>query len=291
MSTVYGASCQTAPSHRTPSSVSVYVASAEVEGAARVLLERRVGRARRTCATPASAPWRRPSADGDRTSKPVSSTAGPDRPARSRPGPGPGRRTRAASRRARRRRWGCRCSIGSAMNRPMSSARPVRTPSTPRASRSMIGSGPISATMRSASATSHGERQRAVPGAVGRRDDRGSVGDRRGQVVLADLGADHAERGVPAVAGAQLVEGPQAGLQVHVAAGDAEREDERDAVLQGRPHVRLDVGRLVRRHLVARAQPVRAPVAAGALGDDDVDAPLQRLGDLVLDVGRRARCG
>ena len=74
---------------------------------------------------------------------------------------------------------------------------------------------------------------------------------------------------------------------MHVAAGDAEREDERDPALQRRPHVRLDVGRLVGRHLVARAQPVGPPVAAGALGDDDVDAPLQGLGDLVLDVGRR----
>ncbi len=132
-----------------------------------------------------------------------------------------------------------------------------------------------------------GERERAEAGALGGGEDRGPVGDGGREVVLADLGADQADGGAPAVARAQLVESLQEGLEVDVAPGDPEREHEGDPVLQGRPHVRLDVGRLVRRHLLARPQPVRAPVAAGALGDDDIDAPLQRLGDLLLDVGRR----
>jgi hypothetical protein len=107
------------------------------------------------------------------------------------------------------------------------------------------------------------------------------------QVVLADLRASDPDAGCPAVALAELVEAAQAGLQMDVGAGDPEGEHEGNTVLQGGAHVRLDVGRLVGGHLVARPQPVRSPVAARALGDDGVDAPGEGPLDLGLDVGGR----
>jgi hypothetical protein len=181
-------------------------------------------------------------------------------------------------------------SIGSAMKRPMSSARPVMTPSTPRSSAAMTGSGPMRATIRSASRTSSAVSPRRQLGAGAGRDDRLVAGDRREKQVAVDLGTDHPDVEGPAVPGAQRVERVEAGVEMRVRPRDAEREHERHTVLDRGTDVGLDVGRLVRRHLLSGPQPVRTPVAAGALRHDDVDAPLEGPRD-VASMPARGRCG
>ena len=176
-------------------------------------------------------------------------------------------------------------SIGSAMNRPMSSARPVTTPSTPASSAAMIGSGPISATIRAASSTSDAVERADGAGRPARGDRRASRGvDSRTATAPTGPrrrpGSSPRRRTSASNARRQLVE-------VGVRAGDAEREHERHAVADRGAHVRPYVRRLVRRHLLARAEPVRPPVAAGALRHHDVDAPGEGPLDGLLDVGRR----
>ena len=244
------------------------------------------GSARRTCATPASgpSPGRPPTATGPRA------RSRPDWPrgtGPSRPAPARGRRTPAASRRSAATAVGIPRSIGSAMNSPMSSARPVITPSTPRSSAAITGSGPIRATIRSAWSTSP-----AVSGATGPR--RARRGRRRSPpaMVASSRSRSTSDRTTPTssdqpLRSAERVERLQAGVEMRVGPGDPEREDEGHTVLDRGPHVRLDVGRLVGRHLLAGAEPVRAPVAAGALRHDDVDAPLERPRDVGLDPGDR----
>ena len=261
----------------------------EVEEAARVLLLRRVGalvegvRHQRADGRPGVA------RDGDRTSKPGLVEAGPDAPARVARAPARGRRTPAACRRSAATAVGIPRSIGSAMNRPMSSARPVMTPSTPRSSAAITGSGPIRATIRSASVD-------VVGGESGRqRRDRARPGRPAGHPrwLASSRSRSTSDRTTPTssdqpLRSAERVERLQAGVEMRVGPGDPEREDERHPVLDGGPDVGLDVGRLVGRDLLAGAEPVRAPVAAGALRHDDVDAPLERPRDVGLDPGTGA---
>ena len=173
------------------------------------------------------------------------------------------------------------------MNSAMSSARPVTIPSRFRpASNSTSGSGPTSPTARRQPSGGGGVQElRELVRLLGpgNQPRAGKFAEPLG----VDLRCDDAEPERPAFPDAKPVDLVEGSLEVHVCTGDPDREQEGELVLDRGAEVGPQVVRQVCRQRVAGAEPVRAPVAAGALRDDVVDAPFERPRDRILDIRRR----
>ncbi len=92
---------------------------------------------------------------------------------------------------------------------------------------------------------------RGQAGPVTRRYAGHAVIDAACNVRRTQLGPDHRDLGIPALLDTQIVELPQAAIEVDVCAGDADGEHERDAVLARSPQIGADVRGDIGRDLLA----------------------------------------
>ena len=252
-------------------------------------------RARRTCATPATGRSGAAPSCGERTVKPLASRLAqmhrPESPGSSASPPHSSILPACAATAVGRPR-----SIGSAMNSPMSSARPVSTPSSGPARRvaerghDRLGADQGDHPVGRVDVLDGEPRRQAGVGAARQRPAH-RRSPRPGASSLPSSERITPTRGCQPVALAHGVEPAQAGLEVDVGAGDAEGEDEGHAVPERRAHVGLDVGGLVGRDLLAGAEPVGTPVAAGPLRDDRRRRPTRTPARSLPRCRARARCG